>query len=343
MTSVAEPGKFYFGGCGERNEAEGVYYDKLAAALSKAAHHEYKGDELRISDLQFSADARTVNFQAADKTWECDLEAYTCKETVSPGGAKSSSLLDPDKSVAMTKPVAGYLLSPAAAEGDNADNEDADTEPGGRRSRKSPDDKWTAFVREGNVFVRPRDGAERQLSRDGTTNHSYGLIEWSPESDAIVAWRVEPGDHKEVFNIESSPTGGGRAILHRRPYAQAGDKFTRYELSLFDVATGEQTEPEVDPSNTSGNGPACIGRPTSGLPTGRWIAAISVYASSRPGRPARFATWWMNGPRRLSGPPTPRSSSFNYVNWLDQQGGDIYVSERDGWRHLYLIDARTVD
>ena len=29
------------------------------------------------------------------------------------------------------------------------------------------------------------------------------------------------------------------------------------------------------------------------------------------------------------------------VNWLEKSDEIIYVSERDGWRHLYLIDAKT--
>ena len=29
------------------------------------------------------------------------------------------------------------------------------------------------------------------------------------------------------------------------------------------------------------------------------------------------------------------------VNWLEKSDELIYVSERDGWRHLYLIDAKT--
>ena len=40
------------------------------------------------------------------------------------------------------------------------------------------------------------------------------------------AFRIEPGERKEVYLVESSPRGGGRAVLHRRPYALPGDKFT---------------------------------------------------------------------------------------------------------------------
>ncbi len=32
--------------------------------------------------------------------------------------------------------------------------------------------------------------------------------------------------------------------------------------------------------------------------------------------------------------------NVNYINWLDKSDEMIYVSERDGWRHLYLIDTK---
>jgi dipeptidyl aminopeptidase/acylaminoacyl peptidase len=317
-------------------------HDKFAAALSKAANQEYKSDHLPISNLQFSDDARTVKFEAADKTWECDLDAYKCKESAGSGGTNTSSLVVPDESVAMTTPAGTYLLSPAAEDAANTSNDDADDEPRRRRSRKSPDGKWTASVRDGNVFVRSQDGSEHQLSQDGTTNNSYGLIEWSPESDAVVAWRIEPGDRKEVFNIESSPSGGGRAILHRRPYAQAGDKFTHYELNLFEVATGTQAKPEVDPYEHEWEVPRLHWLPDKrrfayeqvdrGHQRLRVIAVDAHSGEVRNLVDEKSATFiWTAHNEMLN---------INYVNWLDKSGEMIYVSERDGWRHLYLIDTK---
>src|SRR5262249_26878684 len=32
--------------------------------------------------------------------------------------------------------------------------------------------------------------------------------------------------------------------------------------------------------------------------------------------------------------------SLKYVNWLEKSDEMIYVSERDGWRHLYLVDTK---
>ncbi|HEV7925227.1 MAG TPA: DPP IV N-terminal domain-containing protein, partial [Verrucomicrobiae bacterium] len=317
-------------------------HDKLAAALSKAAQHEYKSDHLPISDLEFNDDAKTVKFGAADKKWECDLNSYQCKETGGSAGKSTSSLVEPDDSVAMTRPVASYLLSPIADEDDKAPNDDADDEDRGRRSRKSPDGKWTAFARGGNVFLRSQDGAERQLSQDGTTNHAYGLIEWSPESDVVVAWHIEPGDRKEVFNIESSPKDGGRAILHRRPYAQAGDKFTHYELNLFDVATGKQSRPSVDQYEHEWEPPRLHWLPDKHRlayeQVDRGHQRLRVIAvDARTGEVRNLVD---ESSKTFIWTAHNEMLNVNYVNWMDKSDEMIYVSERDGWRHLYLIDTK---
>jgi dipeptidyl aminopeptidase/acylaminoacyl peptidase len=317
-------------------------HDKLAATLSKAAQHEYKSDHLPISDLEFSDDAKTVKFGAADKKWECDLDSYQCKETGGSAGRSTSSLVEPDDSVAMTRPVASYLLSPIADEDDKAPNDDADDEDRGRRSRKSPDGKWTAFARGGNVFLRSQDGAERQLSQDGTTNHAYGLIEWSPESDVVVAWHIEPGDRKEVFNIESSPKDGGRAILHRRPYAQAGDKFTHYELNLFDVATGKQSRPSVDQYEHEWEPPRLHWLPDKHRlayeQVDRGHQRLRVIAvDARTGEVRNLVD---ESSKTFIWTAHNEMLNVNYVNWVDKSDEMIYVSERDGWRHLYLIDTK---
>ena len=80
---------------------------------------------------------------------------------------------------------------------------------------------------------------EIRLSTDGKAGLAYGRLSWSPDSKTLVAFRIEPGERKEVYLIQSSPPGGGRAKLRTRPYPLPGDKFTAYELNLFDVASQE--------------------------------------------------------------------------------------------------------
>jgi dipeptidyl-peptidase-4 len=113
-------------------------------------------------------------------------------------------------------------------------------------SNRSSDGKWTVSIKEQNVFIRGEDGAEIQLSTDGKEGNGYRRAEWSPDSKTVIAWRVEPGERKEVYLVRSSPSGGGRATMESRPYALPGDKFSKSEPNIFDVASRKQTKPEVD-------------------------------------------------------------------------------------------------
>src|SRR5262249_55772469 len=106
--------------------------------------------------------------------------------------------------------------------------------------------KWTAFVKDHNVWVRGAGGKETQLSQNGVSGNAYGMLSWSPDSKALVAFRIEPGERKDVYLIESSPRGGGRAVLRTRPYDLPGDKFTSYELHLFDPAAVKEVKCDVE-------------------------------------------------------------------------------------------------
>src|SRR6185369_9577154 len=104
-----------------------------------------------------------------------------------------------------------------------------------------PDGKWTAILKENNVWLRAaEDGREFALSEDGTAEFAYTMFSWSPDSQTLAAHRVQPGENKEVYLIESSPRGGGRAKTSSRPYPLPGDRFASYELNLFAMADRKQ-------------------------------------------------------------------------------------------------------
>jgi len=204
----------------------------------------------------------------------------------------------------------------------------------------SPDGKWRAFIRDHNVFVQAADSQEEiQLSEDGEQGNSFQSTEWSPDSKTLVAFRVEPGEQKQVHLIESSPAGGGRAKLHSRNYALPGDKFSAYELNLFHVAERKQLKPDV-------------ARIDFGQPRLRWNRDGHRFTYEKVDRGhQRFRVIEVDthtGTVRNIVDETSdtfiwtahaENRGVRKVTWLEKTDEIIFTSEQDGWRHLYLVDA----
>ena len=141
--------------------------------------------------------------------------------------------------------------------------------------------------------------------------------------------------------MQSSPPGGGRARLRSRPYPLPGDKFTAYELNLFDVAARKSSRPEVN--RVDFDEPRLNwdedGRHFSyekidrGHQRYRLIRVDSHTGQASNLIDEKSDTFIWTAHRESAGLRT--------VTWLDDSSELIYASERDGWRHLYLIDART--
>ncbi|WP_207549311.1 DPP IV N-terminal domain-containing protein, partial [Mycobacteroides chelonae] len=91
----------------------------------------------------------------------------------------------------------------------------------------SPDERWDAFGREGNIWVRSRaDGTEHALTDDAEPYFEYGglpdttsaraltralgipapmILHWSPDSTRILVARIDQREVPELVLVESSP------------------------------------------------------------------------------------------------------------------------------------------
>ncbi|UCG58823.1 MAG: hypothetical protein JSU70_04780, partial [Phycisphaerales bacterium] len=182
----------------ERGTREAAFdHERLASALSKAAKADCRPRQLPFDSIEFLDGAQAIRFTVNQTTWKCDLTSYTCSETEA---VESEASGDQDDQ----RSRFGRRRGPSRPRDQSAD---------------SPDGVWTALIKDNNVFVRPKDANEQtQLSTDGAEASAYGLLSWAPDSKTLVAFRIEPGDNKEVYLIESSPEDGGRAKFHSRPY-----------------------------------------------------------------------------------------------------------------------------
>ena len=314
-------------------------HDKLAVALAKAAGEEVKADKLPFAEIQFVENGSAVTFDAFSKSWRCDLDSYQCVAAAT----NSTSSLGPLQDLESAQPELADAGPPSPQEETNrSPARQRGSRRRGERDVRSPDEKWTAFVRDHNVFVRSESGGlETQLSSDGAESNSYEHLEWSPDSRSLVAWRVEPGDIGLVYLVQSSPPDGGRAVMRQRLYAQAGDKFPKYELNVFDVASHKQTKPQVDRYEHEYE-----------IPQLHWMRDKRHFAWQQEDRGHQRlrvieASCDDDSVRNLVDEKTKtfiwtahtENLGVPLVNWLADDEM-IYVSEMDGWRHLYLVDEK---
>jgi dipeptidyl aminopeptidase/acylaminoacyl peptidase len=301
---------------------------KLAAALSKARDAQYQAERLPFDHIEFIDGAKAIRFKVEKATWQCDLDTYECtasdaKTTEAPAGETE------DDSTAQPPREARGRGRRQGSEG---------------FSTRSPDGKWTAFIKEHNVFLKSAEpeAQEIELSQDGRAGLAYGNFSWSPDSTVLVSFRIELGERKEIYLVQSSPPGGGRAKLQSRPYALPGDKFTTYELNLFAVGSRKRIKPGVDRFEHEWLSPRVRwnrdGRhftyPQSdrGHQRFRLIEVDAHTGATRNIIDEKTETFiWTAHAENLR---------LNLVNWLEKTDEVVHASERDGWRHLYLIDTK---
>jgi len=324
-------------------------HEKLAKALSTAAGKEFAADKLPFDSIEFLGERQAIRFEAAEKTWTCDLKSYECTESTagekpSAGaqpGARSPIAGSTDRPSDAIQITGSAIVAPAEAGTTNSTRRrSGEGEQGG--SKRSPDEKWIALIKEHNVWLHSDGGEGFQLTNDGETNNAYGRLEWSPDSKALAAWRIVPGERKEVYLVQSSPPGGGRAKLQTRPYALPGDRFTTYELSVIDVAARKQIKPEVDKFEHEWLRPRLRwskdGRRFSYEMTDRGHQRFRVIEVD--GRSGAARNIIDERTKTFIWTAHTEDVNLSMVNWLENSDEIIYASESNGWRHLYLIDAK---
>ena len=205
---------------------------------------------------------------------------------------------------------------------------------------QSPDGRWRAFIRDHNVFVRQGEkGAEVQLSTDGSEDDTYGgTFHWSPDSRHLVVSRTKQAEDRLVYFVESSPKDQVQPKLHNHNYRKAGDEIPLSTPCLFDV-TGKRQVPVDD---------SLFPNPWA-ISHHHWTADSSRFLfvyNQRGHQVLRLISIDAETGEASCVVDETSKTFINYsnklfVHHLDSAGEVIWMSERDGWNHLYLIDQRT--
>jgi dipeptidyl aminopeptidase/acylaminoacyl peptidase len=203
----------------------------------------------------------------------------------------------------------------------------------------SPDKKWTAYIRNFNIWIRSDDNKEYQLSFDGGIGEYYSsYIRWSPDSKKLVSCRVKPAEKHMIHLIESSPADQLQPKHYSFEYPKPGDALPQFFPQLFDVDSKKHIK--VDDSQ---------------LPNQYSINNIKW------GKESRYFTFEYNKRGHQvyqvikvdsetgiceviineTSPTFIDYSGKKYRYDIEETGEIIWASERDGWNHLYLYDSET--
>jgi dipeptidyl aminopeptidase/acylaminoacyl peptidase len=214
------------------------------------------------------------------------------------------------------------------------------TTPRQARSMDSPNGRWQAFFKDHNLHIRELDtGEEFSLSTDGRPEDEYtGRVFWSPDSQKLVAVRTRKGDERKVYYVESSPKDQLQPKLHSYDYLKPGDRIPQPQPQLFLV----EARRHVTVSNE------LFGNPWS-ITEIRWSPDSRCFTflyNQRGHQVLRMVSVTAEGGQARA-IVEERSETFidyagkQFTQYLDASRELIWMSERDGWNHLYLYDAET--
>ena len=303
-----------------RQKGAAFDHERLAASLGAARDTTYSAIELPFAEIEFVEGERALQVEVADSVWRCSMTDYACTN-------------------AGPRPRQGG--GPQGGPG-----------PGGQREepRLSPDGELEAFVRNHNIAVRPvGSDSVTMLSHDGSEGNAYALrsIEWSPDSRKLAAYRVIPGYRRMVHYIESSPEEQLQPLHSERSYRKPGDVLDVQQPVVFDVATREQIPVDDGLFPNPYSLTEIEWREDSRAFTFEYnqrghqvYRVIEVDATSGRARAVvseEEDTFFYY--RAASGNQRDSGSRFRFD--VDDGREVIWMSERDGWTHLYLYDGVT--
>ncbi|MEZ5327418.1 MAG: prolyl oligopeptidase family serine peptidase [Verrucomicrobiales bacterium] len=209
-----------------------------------------------------------------------------------------------------------------------------------RTEVESPDGKWRAAVLEHNVTLTEiESGESTQLSDTGTeTDPFLPRIYWSPASRHLVVIQERKEPKRVVHIVESSPNDALQPKLQSFDYVKPGDPLDHPRPRLFAIESKQQIP--IDDS--------LFANPWD-LSDFHWSLDSSQFSflyNERGHRILRLVDVNAeDGTAASLIEEAPETfvcySSKSYNHPLDASNEVIWMSERDGWNHLYLFDSRT--
>jgi dipeptidyl aminopeptidase/acylaminoacyl peptidase len=205
---------------------------------------------------------------------------------------------------------------------------------------QSPDGQFSAHLESNNVVLASVAGETTNLAIVGALeNPLRGPVVWSPDSRHGVVFSASDVPCRKVSIVESSPSDQLQPKLLQFDYQKPGDPLPQVQPVLIDVANKTA---KVIPNDLFTN----AFTPDGSLDI-RWSPRSDEFYFDYNQRGHQLyrilAVNATNGAVR----PVVEERSRTFIDyetktwreWLDDSGELLWMSERDGWAHLWLYDV----
>ncbi len=289
---------------------------RLAEALAKTLGRPVEAARLPFVGLRFSDDGLSIQMNVGVVAWEgewwtCNLSDYSLSRHERP---------------APCQPRSFGVVRDVEVPADNS-------------PRRSPDGKWEVVIRNHNVAVRPTSGGPLTLlSTDGSEGNFYDpcSIAWAPDSRKIAVYRVQPGYRRLVHYIVTSPEDQVQPKHFTQLYSKPGDVVDWEQPVIFHVDTFRQ----INVADDLFPNPLRLSR-LEWRADSRTLTFDYTERGHQLNRVIEVDALSGNSRALISEEP----ETFNGQRWfrhdIDNGREIIWLSERDGWHQLYLIDGAT--
>lgn len=220
----------------------------------------------------------------------------------------------------------------------------------------SPDGKSVAYVSGNNIYVEDMTTSQiKALTTDGSVTLINGTFDWayeeefacrdgfrwSPDSKSIAYWQIDAGSIKKFYLINNTDSVYSRIIPIE--YPKVGEKPSSCEVGVVNIADGKTTWMKIP-----------------GDPAQNYIVRMEFIPSSgnlliqQLNRKQNHSTLFISGIDTGSSNEVQEESDDAWIDiyqagntytidftnnfiWLDESRSILWVSEKDGWRHLYQV------
>ncbi|MDD2284973.1 MAG: DPP IV N-terminal domain-containing protein [Paludibacter sp.] len=301
-----------------KNEVKEAFDHKdLANKLAKEIHKSVNADSLPFSGIRWKDNLKTIQFQVDSFNLQYDVH----KKRLAPFTPPKDDLK--------------------------------------KTESQSPDGKWIAFVKDYNLYVRDtQTNEEFSLTTDGVEHCDYATpsdwykivdesigdiydpvisVEWSPDSKKFMAIKLDRRKANKLYLYQSLPDSGMRAKIWSYERALPGEDLPLQEYYIFDVDKKTKVKIDMEPMEDiwSGVAPAWTedSKTLFFARMARYYKSIDLF----------FADSETGKARNIIHEDAHTMIEYQMVGYKLIRNGEkvIWMSERDGWSHLYLYDGKT--